>query len=78
MNGVAWYNSNPALPRSAPDTVKSLLKVPTVPDIVPPVTLPDRLPENLVVVSTPVLGLYVKPVSVLGLKLPVAAFTNNG
>jgi hypothetical protein len=47
-----------------------------------PVTLPDTLPVKFaataVVVNTPVLGLYVNPVSVRGDKLPVAAETNVG
>jgi hypothetical protein len=43
-----------------------------------PVTLPVKFPATVVVVNTPVDGLYVNPVSVLGDRLPVAAEANNG
>ena len=43
-----------------------------------PVTLPVRLPVKAVEVKTPVLGLYVRPVSVSMPCVPVAPSTNVG
>jgi hypothetical protein len=43
-----------------------------------PVTAPVKFPVTDVVVNTPVDGLYVNPVSVLGERFPVAALTNRG
>ena len=40
--------------------------------------VPVNAPTNVVVVNAPVLGLYVNPVSVRGLRLPVAALANSG
>ena len=43
-----------------------------------PVTSPVKFPEKVPAVNVLVDGLYVKLVSVLGDRLPVAALANNG
>ena len=57
-----------------PAKLTSPLKVPVVPETVPPV----KLPANDVAVSAPVFELKVRLLPLLGARSPVAAVTNNG
>ena len=75
VRAVASLVAVAALPEQAAAVV-AVAALPEQEDDV--VALPLKAPAKVVEVNTPVLGLYVKPVSVLGLKLPVAALANSG